>query len=76
MRNDDLANRVGVDEAHVEYKRDEVVVEDDGLEIKVDGNEGPSGEVGDEAVERFDRVFGCLTPVLHNIVSAVRGHAC
>lgn len=76
MRNYNLANRVGVDEAHVEYKGDEVVVEDDGLEIKVDGNESPSGEVGDEAVERFDRVFGCLTPVLHYIVGAGRGHAC
>ena len=31
MSNDDLADRIGVDEADVEDKRDEVVVEDYGL---------------------------------------------
>ncbi|KAI4279057.1 MAG: hypothetical protein LQ337_000572 [Flavoplaca oasis] len=67
MRNDDLANRIGVNEPHVEHKGDEVMVEDNRLEIKVDGNEGPRGEIGNQAVERFDGVFGYLTPMLHYI---------
>ena len=74
MRNDDLANRVGVDEADVEYKGDEMMVKDDGLEIEVERDKGPSGEVGDEAVEGFDRVFAFFTSMLHYIVGAMSRH--
>ena len=44
------------------------------MEVQVDGNESPRGEVRDETVKRFDSVFGCLTPVLHDVVDAVGIH--
>ena len=47
MGDDHLADGVGVDEADVEDKGDEVVVQDDGLEVEISGNEGPGCEVWD-----------------------------
>lgn len=46
MCGDDLTDGEGVDEADVEGEGDEVVVEDDGLEEEVDGDEDPSAEDG------------------------------
>lgn len=51
VRDDDLADGVGVYEAGEEDKRDEVVEENDGLEIQVYGNERPGCEEGEEAEE-------------------------
>lgn len=52
MRDDDLADGVGVDEADEEDEGDEVVVQDDGLQEQVDGHDEPGDEVRDEAEER------------------------
>lgn len=51
MRDDDLADGVGVYEADEEDEGDEVVVQDDGLEEQVDGDDEPGDEVRDEAEE-------------------------
>ena len=45
MGDDDLADRVGVDEADVEDERNEVVVQNDGLEVEVGGDEDPCHKV-------------------------------
>lgn len=57
MCGDHLADAVGVDEADVEDKRNEMLVEDDWLEVEVEGNEYPGQEDRKEAVEGgFDRL--------------------
>ena len=53
MGGDNLADRVGVDEADIEDKRNEVLVQDDRLEVKVEWDECPGHEKREEAVERF-----------------------
>lgn len=45
MSDDNLADRVGVDEADVKHERDEVVMQDNGLKIEVKGYEGPGYEI-------------------------------
>jgi hypothetical protein len=52
VRDDDLADGVGVDEADEEDEGDEVVVQDDGLQVQVDGDDEPGDEARDEAEQR------------------------
>ena len=41
MRSDNLANRVSVDQAHVENERDKVLLEDNGLQPEVQRHQEP-----------------------------------
>ncbi|SRR6266480_2317461 len=41
MRNDDLSDAVGVDEAHKEDEWDEVMIQNDRLEVKIGRDENP-----------------------------------
>lgn len=50
MSGDDLADGVGVYETDVEDEGDEMVVEDYGVEVEVDWDEGPDGEEREETV--------------------------
>ena len=52
MRNDDLADRVGVDNANEEDERDKVVVENYWLEVQVAGDDDPGDEAGNETEKR------------------------
>ena len=55
MRNDDLAYAIGVDEAEVEDERDEMAVQNDGLQVKIDSYQNPPREEGEKAIEGFSR---------------------
>ena len=46
MLGDDLAHGVRVDEANVENKRDEVMIQDHRLKVKVSRHKGPGRQVG------------------------------
>lgn len=46
MRNDNLADRVGVYNADEEDEGDKVMVQDYGLEVQVAGDDDPSYEAG------------------------------
>ena len=85
MLDDDLAHGVGVDEADVEDKGNQVVVKYDRLKVQVRGDEGPGHEIRDEAVkgqvERFILLAADVEDVLdttylslaihHNITAVV-----
>lgn len=72
MSCDHLAHAVGVDEAHVEDKGDEVLVEDYWLEMEVHGDEDPGCEDGEEPVEGLDGVFASFTADVHDVHGAMR----
>lgn len=67
MSNDDLTDCIGVDKTEVEDEWDEMVVENDGLEVKVDRNERPGQEVREKAVEGRDGVFVVFPASLHYV---------
>lgn len=71
MRDNDLTDRIGVDQTDVEDKGNEMVVQNDGLEVEVDGDEGPGGEIREEAVQGGNGVFGFLATSLHHVESAL-----
>lgn len=53
MCDDNLANRVSINEADVEHEGNKMVVQDDGLEVEVERYEGPGHEIRYQAVEWF-----------------------
>jgi hypothetical protein len=44
-----LANGIGVDEAHKEDKRYQMIVEDDGIECEIKRDDGPGYEVRNQS---------------------------
>lgn len=76
MGDDDLTDGVGVDKTDVEDKGDEVVVQDYGLQVEVDGDEGPGDEVREETVEWGDGVLGGLAAGLHHVEGAGSSISC
>lgn len=70
MGDDDLADGVGVDEADIEDKGDEVVVQDDRLEVEIEGDEDPGHEIRYEAVEGFVSGLGALSADIQDVESA------
>lgn len=46
MSNNDTANRVSVDESHIEDEGDKVVMKDDGLEVEVEHSKQPIAKAG------------------------------
>jgi len=71
MRDNDAAHTVGVDEAGVEDKGDEVVVQDDGLEIEVCGNEKPGGGEGEKSEEGDAGALATGAAGFHDVMGAV-----
>ena len=71
MLDDDLADGVGIDEPDVKYEWDEVVVEYDGLQEEVGGNEDPGDEVRDEPVQRRVERFLLLPAHIEDVLDAV-----
>ena len=49
---DDLSNRIGVDQSNVEDKWNEMVIEDDRLKVEIEWNECPCRQVRDETIQR------------------------
>ena len=72
MGDNDLSDRVGVDEAEVEGEGNEVVVEDERVVVEVDGDEGPGAEVGEEGEERGERREPLGLSGLRDVEDAVR----
>ncbi len=57
MGDDDLSDRVGVDQSDVENKWDEMVVEDNGLLVEIERHENPCREERKKPFERWYRVL-------------------
>lgn len=60
MGDDDAADRVGVDYSHVENKRDEVLLENDRLLVKVKRDESPCYEERNKTSKRGEWVLAVL----------------
>lgn len=71
VRDDDAADRVRVDETGVEDERYEMLVEDDGLEVEVRGDQGPCGGEGEETEHSDTGAFVAATAGFHDVHSAV-----
>ena len=74
MLDDDLADGVGVDQTHVEDEGYKVVLEDDWLEIEIDGHEDPGQQAGDQPnqglIERLSPLSPHIKDVFHATISA------
>lgn len=70
MSGDDLADRIGVDEADKERERHEVIDEDLRAKREVRRNEDPRVEEWEESKKRAQRVLFALTASLHDVDSA------
>lgn len=74
MLDDDLTDSVGIDEADVEDKWDEVVVEYNRLQEEVRGNEDPGHKVGDEPIQRHVERFLLLPADIEDVLDAMSSH--
>lgn len=70
---DDAAYGVGVDEAGVEDKGDEVVAQDCGVEVEIQGDLQPGGDEGGEAEEGGRAGGGVEGPRLEDVEDAASG---
>lgn len=67
MGGDDLADGVGVEETDVEDEGDEMLLQDYGLLVEIEGYEDPSCEKGFQSEKRRDGILLALLAHLYHV---------